>query len=109
MRIARYAGPDGIVGFGVVEGVGPDGEVEPDTTITPIAGHPFGSLEVSGPPIAFSDTRLLAPVLPSKIVAVARNYAAHAAEMGTDVPSEPMIFLKPSTSVVGPGDRIDLP
>ncbi|CAB4954985.1 unannotated protein [freshwater metagenome] len=109
MRIARYAGPDGIVGFGVVEGVGPDGEVEPDTTITPIAGHPFGSLEVSGPPIAFSDTRLLAPVLPSKIIAVARNYAAHAAEMGTDVPSEPMIFLKPSTSVVGPGDRIDLP
>lgn len=109
MRIARYAGPDGIVGFGVVEGVGPDGEVEPGTTITPIAGHPFGSLEVSGPPIAFSDTRLLAPVLPSKIIAVARNYAAHAAEMGTDVPSEPMIFLKPSTSVVGPGDRIDLP
>ncbi|MSV43822.1 MAG: DUF2437 domain-containing protein [Actinobacteria bacterium] len=98
-----------MVGFGVVEGVGPDGEVEPDTTITPIAGHPFGSLEVSGPPIAFSDTRLLAPVLPSKIIAVARNYAAHAAEMGTDVPSEPMIFLKPSTSVVGPGDRIDLP
>jgi len=48
-------------------------------------------------------------VLPSKIIAVARNYAAHAAEMGTDVPSEPMIFLKPSTSVVGPGDRIDLP
>ncbi|CAB5038585.1 unannotated protein [freshwater metagenome] len=89
--------------------MGPDGEVEPDTTITPIAGHPFGSLEVSGPPIAFSDTRLLAPVLPSKIIAVARNYAAHAAEMGTDVPSEPMIFLKPSTSVVGPGDRIDLP
>jgi len=109
VRIARYAGPDGIVGFGVVEGVGPDGEVEPGTTITPIAGHPFGSLEVSGPPIAFSDTRLLAPVLPSKIIAVARNYAAHAAEMGTDVPSEPMIFLKPSTSVVGPGDRIDLP
>ncbi len=53
--------------------------------------------------------RLLAPVLPSKIVAVGKNYADHAAEMGGEVPTEPMIFLKPSTSVIGPGDRITLP
>ena len=98
-----------MVGFGVVDGTGPDGQVSADTTVTPIVGHPFGALEVAGPPVPFADVRLLAPVLPSKIIAVGRNYAEHAAELGNDVPNEPMIFLKPSTSVVGPGDRIDLP
>jgi 2-keto-4-pentenoate hydratase/2-oxohepta-3-ene-1,7-dioic acid hydratase in catechol pathway len=54
--------------------------------------------------------RLLAPVLPrSKVVAIGRNYAAHAAELGSDVPSEPLMFLKPNTSVVGPGDPIFYP
>ena len=109
MRIARFAGPDGVVTFGTVDGVGPDGEVGDDTTVTPVLGHPFGQLEPAGPPVAFADVRLLAPVLPSKIIAVGKNYAAHAAEMGGDVPLEPMIFLKPSTSVIGPGDRIALP
>ena len=98
-----------MVGFGVVDGTGPDGQVSAETTVTPIVGHPFGALEVAGPPVPFADVRLLAPVLPSKIIAVGRNYAEHAAELGNDVPNEPMIFLKPSTSVVGPGDRIDLP
>lgn len=95
--------------FGTVDGVGPDGEIGDDTTVTPVLGHPFVPLEPAGPPVAFADVRLLAPVLPSKIIAVGKNYAAHAAEMGGEVPLEPMIFLKPSTSVVGPGDRIDLP
>jgi 2-keto-4-pentenoate hydratase/2-oxohepta-3-ene-1,7-dioic acid hydratase in catechol pathway len=54
--------------------------------------------------------RLLAPVIPrSKVVAVGRNYAAHAAEFGNDVPTSPMLFLKPNTSVVGPDDPIVLP
>jgi len=109
VRIARFSGPDGSVGFGVVDGSGPDGEIDGSTTITPIVGHPYGALEVAGPPVALTDVRLLAPVLPSKIVAVGRNYAAHAREMGNEVPTEPMIFLKPSTSVVGPGDPIALP
>ena len=109
MKIARFAGPDGIVGFGVVEGVGPDGEIDDSTTVTPIGGHPFGSFEASGPAVPYADVRLLAPVLPSKIIAVGKNYAAHAKEMGGDVPNEPVIFLKPSTSVIGPGDRIALP
>jgi len=64
---------------------------------------------VAGAPVPLADVRLLAPVLPSKIVAVGKNYAAHAAEMGGEVPAEPMIFLKPSTAVVGPGDRVDIP
>jgi 2-keto-4-pentenoate hydratase/2-oxohepta-3-ene-1,7-dioic acid hydratase in catechol pathway len=109
VRIARYAGPDGVVGFGFVEGVGDDGSPGPDTTVTPLRGHPFGPTEPAGPPVPFAEVRLLAPVLPSKVVAVAKNYAEHAAEMGGEVPPEPMIFLKPSTSVVGPGERIDLP
>ena len=52
--------------------------------------------------------RLLAPVLPSKIVCVGKNYAAHAAEFGMEVPEEPLLFLKPSTAVIGPGDPIQL-
>jgi 2-keto-4-pentenoate hydratase/2-oxohepta-3-ene-1,7-dioic acid hydratase in catechol pathway len=55
------------------------------------------------------DVRLLSPILPSKVVCVGRNYAAHAAEHNAEVPKEPLLFLKPSTSVVGPGDAIRLP
>ena len=53
--------------------------------------------------------RLLAPVVPGKIVAVALNYRAHAAEQGKPLPPEPLFFIKPSTAVVGPGDPIRLP
>ena len=109
MKIARFSGPDGTVGFGVVDGVGPDGDVDGSATITPILGHPYGALEIAGPALPLADVRLLAPVLPSKIVAVGKNYAAHAQEMGGEVPLEPMIFLKPSTAVIGPGDPITLP
>jgi 2-keto-4-pentenoate hydratase/2-oxohepta-3-ene-1,7-dioic acid hydratase in catechol pathway len=54
------------------------------------------------------DVRLEAPVQPRKIVCVGKNYAAHAAELGTEVPKEPLIFLKPSTAIVGPGETIFL-
>jgi len=54
--------------------------------------------------------RLLAPVIPrSKVVAIGKNYAAHAAEMGGDLPEEPLMFLKPNTAVIGPGDQILYP
>jgi len=53
--------------------------------------------------------RLLAPVTPSKIVAIGLNYKAHAAEFGKPLPEEPMLFIKPSTSVIGPGDEIVYP
>jgi 2-keto-4-pentenoate hydratase/2-oxohepta-3-ene-1,7-dioic acid hydratase in catechol pathway len=62
----------------------------------------------TGEQVPLADVRLLAPVLPSKLVCVGRNYAAHAAEWGLDVPEEPLLFLKPSTAVVGPGDPIQL-
>jgi 2-keto-4-pentenoate hydratase/2-oxohepta-3-ene-1,7-dioic acid hydratase in catechol pathway len=58
---------------------------------------------------SLDSVRLLAPVDPKKIVCVGRNYSAHAAEMGTAVPKEPLIFLKPSTSIIGNGEKIVLP
>jgi 2-keto-4-pentenoate hydratase/2-oxohepta-3-ene-1,7-dioic acid hydratase in catechol pathway len=63
----------------------------------------------TGEQVPLDDVRLLAPVIPSKVVGVARNFAAHAAELGNEVPPEPMLFLKPATSVIGPGDPIPLP
>jgi 2-keto-4-pentenoate hydratase/2-oxohepta-3-ene-1,7-dioic acid hydratase in catechol pathway len=63
----------------------------------------------TGEEIPVTDVRLLAPVLPSKIVAVARNNPQHAAELGNAVPEEPMLFFKPATSVIGPDDPIPLP
>ncbi|MEZ5185621.1 MAG: fumarylacetoacetate hydrolase family protein [Candidatus Nanopelagicales bacterium] len=101
MRIARYRFEQD-VSFGLV-----DGDV-----VRQIAGTPFpgvASIEVTGVEHNIDDVDLLAPVLPTKIVAVARNYADHAREMGGEVPAEPMIFLKPSTSVVGPESIIRLP
>ncbi|HLB61899.1 MAG TPA: fumarylacetoacetate hydrolase family protein [Actinomycetota bacterium] len=63
----------------------------------------------TGEEVGLKHLRLLAPVLPSKVVCLGRNYAAHAAEFGGEVPEEPLIFLKPSTSVSGPEDPIPLP
>jgi 2-keto-4-pentenoate hydratase/2-oxohepta-3-ene-1,7-dioic acid hydratase in catechol pathway len=60
-------------------------------------------------PGGLANVRVLAPVAPSKIVAVGLNYRDHAAEQGKPLPEEPLIFLKPSTAVVGPGDPIRLP
>lgn len=62
----------------------------------------------TGEEVPFDDVRLLAPVLPSKLVCVGRNYEAHAAEFDLDVPEEPLLFLKPSTAVIGPHDPIPL-
>ncbi len=93
--------------FGVVEGepeAGPQG-----LTVAEVEGHPFGRITFSGARWALSDVRLLSPILPSKVVCVGRNYAEHAAEHGTEVPKEPLLFLKPSTSVIGPRDAIRLP
>ncbi|MEV4726309.1 MULTISPECIES: fumarylacetoacetate hydrolase family protein [Micromonospora] len=106
MRIARFAHAKGM-SFGVVEGepeAGPQG-----LTVAEIEGHPFGQIQFSGARWALSDVRLLSPILPSKVVCVGRNYAEHAAEHGNEVPKEPLLFLKPSTSVIGPRDAIRLP
>ncbi|MEU6642411.1 fumarylacetoacetate hydrolase family protein [Saccharomonospora sp. NPDC046836] len=102
MRLARVAHPEGVA-FVSVEGDGAD------AVVLEIADHPFGKPNFTGKKWPLADVRLLAPILPSKVIAVGRNYAAHAQEFGNEVPGEPMIFLKPSTSVIGPNVAIKLP
>jgi 2-keto-4-pentenoate hydratase/2-oxohepta-3-ene-1,7-dioic acid hydratase in catechol pathway len=106
MRIARFSAPDQTPRYGVIEG-------EPgsaDAVITELAGFPLPPFEMGATSHQLSAVRLLAPVVGSKIVAVGKNYADHVREMGGDEPpSDPVLFLKPSTSVVGPEDAIVLP
>ncbi|HEX5496433.1 MAG TPA: fumarylacetoacetate hydrolase family protein [Mycobacteriales bacterium] len=102
MRIARFAHPGGVA-FGVVEG-------EPDAlTVAEVADHPFGPISFTGQRWALADVRLLAPILPTKVVCVGKNYADHVREMGGEAPERPVLFLKPSTSVIGPDDTIRRP
>jgi 2-keto-4-pentenoate hydratase/2-oxohepta-3-ene-1,7-dioic acid hydratase in catechol pathway len=73
-----------------------------------ISGVPWGQWSRGPHSSRLADVRLLAPVQPSKIVCIGRNYAAHAAEMGNEVPKEPMMFLKPPSSIIGPEEAIVL-
>ncbi len=104
MRIARFAGEDDPQ-FGVV------GDDDGTPTIAVLKGDPlYAGLELTGEKVPLEDVRLLAPVIPrSKVIGIGKNYAKHAAEMGGDVPESPLTFLKPNTSVVGPGDPIVYP
>jgi len=77
--------------------------------VHPLRGTFFDDPVPTGEEVPLEDVHLLAPVLPSKVVAVGRNYLEHAEEMGAAIPDEPVIFLKPSTSVIGPGDAIPYP
>ena len=116
MRIARFAKGDGVA-YGVVEGELESGGAgrppRPGLTIAELYGHPFGvdpgGVRLTGNRYPLAEVRLLAPVLPSKVVAAGRNYASHARELAGEPPAEPVIFLKPSTSVTGPGDAIKYP
>jgi 2-keto-4-pentenoate hydratase/2-oxohepta-3-ene-1,7-dioic acid hydratase in catechol pathway len=108
VRIARFATPAGQVRFGKVEGEA--GAPVEALTVAAIAEHPFGTIELTGERWALPDVRLLAPLLPSKIVGIGKNYAEHVAEMGGgEAPAAPLLFLKPPTAVIGPGDAIRLP
>ena len=86
-----------------------DGELRGASLTDPNAGI-FGGYQ-PGAPIrgGFERVKILAPVAPSKIVCVGLNYKDHAAEQGKPLPAEPLIFIKPSTAVIGPGDVITLP
>jgi 2-keto-4-pentenoate hydratase/2-oxohepta-3-ene-1,7-dioic acid hydratase in catechol pathway len=84
------------------------GAVEPEG-IRLHRGSPFIAWEPTETVVDWEDARLLAPVIPTKVVAVGRNYEDHAAELGNPVPEFPMIFLKPPTSVIGPLQPIRIP
>ena len=99
MRLVRFRHGDRIA----------TGAIQPgEDLIRILAGTFFDDPLPTGEEVALDDVLLLAPVLPSKLVCVGKNYAAHAAEFGMEVPEEPLLFLKPSTAVIGPGDPIRL-
>ena len=102
MKLCRFKAGDR-VSFGVIE----------DDSVFEIKDDPFAagfSGEVKkGVEHRLDKVKLLAPVLPSKIVAIGLNYKAHAAEFGKPLPEEPMIFIKPSTAVIGPDEEIVYP
>src|SRR5260370_459035 len=77
-------------------------------SVQEISAAPWTKWSKTGQSFPLTAVRLTAPVTPTKIVCVGRNYAAHAAELGNDVPREPLIFLKPPTSIVGPSEAIVL-
>ena len=107
MRIVRFSpGPDAALGTDPLFGV-----LEDDGIIHVITGDPiYSGIQKTAATIALTKVRLLAPVIPrSKVVCIGKNYADHAAEMGTSVPDEPIIFLKPNTSVIGPNDTVVWP
>jgi 2-keto-4-pentenoate hydratase/2-oxohepta-3-ene-1,7-dioic acid hydratase in catechol pathway len=84
------------VAFVSVEGEGDDAVAKE------IAEHPFGTPTFTGRSWKLADVRVLAPILASKVICIGKNYAAHAAEMGGEAPADPVIFIKPNTSIIGP-------
>lgn len=98
MKIVRFKAGDDIA-YGLAEAAG----------VTLYHGSPFVAWEATETLIPWESLHLLAPVLPSKVVCVGKNYQDHAEEMGGEVPDEPLIFLKPATSVVGPESRVVYP
>lgn len=99
MRVARFS-LNGEPRFGIVDG--------PELVV--LAGHPLvAGYEATGDRVPIKEVKLLAPSIPSKVVCVGKNYADHIAEMNLSTEAEPTLFLKPSSSIVGPGDAIVLP
>jgi len=95
MRIVRFK-IGSRVSFGIVQG----------QSVKRIVGNPFSAIKYSGQRFKLSEVKLLAPCCPSKVVAVGLNYRSHAAELEYELLESPLIFLKPSTAVIGPEDYI---
>jgi 2-keto-4-pentenoate hydratase/2-oxohepta-3-ene-1,7-dioic acid hydratase in catechol pathway len=100
VKIARFS-HDQTIRYGIID--------EADLVV--LDGDPlYSGFEPTGERVPLADATLLAPVIPrSKVVAVGKNYHDHAAEMGGEAPAEPLLFLKPNTSVVGTGDTVVFP
>jgi 2-keto-4-pentenoate hydratase/2-oxohepta-3-ene-1,7-dioic acid hydratase in catechol pathway len=97
VRFCRYAVGGEVRGFGLVAA---------DDHVAALDGTPFTGFVPTGERLPLTAVRLLAPVVPSKVVCIGKNYADHAREMGGEAPGSPVVFLKPSTAVIGPGDPI---
>jgi 2-keto-4-pentenoate hydratase/2-oxohepta-3-ene-1,7-dioic acid hydratase in catechol pathway len=98
MRIVRYSF-EGKTGYGIVEG----------GRIFPCGGDPYAGLERQSAAIDLDTVKLLAPVEPPNIICLGLNYRKHAEETGLTPPSKPLIFIKSTTAISGPGDPIVLP
>ncbi|VEG25451.1 fumarylacetoacetate hydrolase family protein [Actinomyces howellii] len=113
MKIARFSAGDELR-YGIVEGLDPEDPSpsgESAGHLIVLKGDPLYTLpEATGQVVPLSEARLVSPVIPrSKVVGIGKNYAAHAAEMGSEPPAEPVVFLKPNTAVIGPDAPIVLP
>jgi 2-keto-4-pentenoate hydratase/2-oxohepta-3-ene-1,7-dioic acid hydratase in catechol pathway len=108
VRIARFA-RGGAASYGIVEDRGDDGSSGQGAMVAEVHGHPTdpGSLRFTGLRYPIADIRLLTPMLPSKVVAISGNYRD--AGSADDPAAEPVLYLKPSTSVRGPLDQIEYP
>jgi 2-keto-4-pentenoate hydratase/2-oxohepta-3-ene-1,7-dioic acid hydratase in catechol pathway len=104
MRYCRFM-YHGTPTYGVIESVGGEEVITHRIGWLPDGKHALTLLDKT----PFARAELLAPVEPSKVLCVGRNYREHASELGNEVPKEPLIFLKPPSSVIGPGDFILLP
>jgi len=107
VRIVRFSAPAEL-------GVGADplfGVLNDQNSILVLRGDPiYSGIVPQDKTLKLSDVKLLAPVIPrSKVVCIGKNYADHAAEMDSVVPAEPIIFIKPNTSVIGPNETIVWP
>jgi 2-keto-4-pentenoate hydratase/2-oxohepta-3-ene-1,7-dioic acid hydratase in catechol pathway len=98
MRTCRFERA-GREAWGVVEG----------DQVRALSDAPWAGGLPEGQPFPLAGLTLLAPVAPTKVLCVGRNYAAHAKELGNETPKEPLLFLKPSTAVIGPGAPIRIP
>ena len=108
VRVARFA-RSGEISYGLVQGSGDD---PAQLRIAPLHGHPLFDPTPTGEVLPLSEVRLLAPTQPINVVCIGKNYAEHVREMGgaTGAPTDvPTVFLKPATSVIGPGDAVRLP
>jgi 2-keto-4-pentenoate hydratase/2-oxohepta-3-ene-1,7-dioic acid hydratase in catechol pathway len=108
MRIVRFT--DNVVGV-PAEWLAPQWGLLVNDTVVPLAAAPYltGEPQVAGAPRPLHSVRLVAPAAPTKLVCVGRNYAEHAAELGNEVPPEPLIFLKPPSTVIGPDAPVVYP
>ena len=99
MKLIRYEYQGSAPAWGALEG----------DDIVALEGNPFEGVRRGAVVGNIAYARLYAPVQPTKIICIGRNYAAHAAELGNEVPKEPLIFLKPPSAIIGPGEAIVLP
>lgn len=98
MKVARFSN-GAEPRYGIVDG--------PELVV--LKGHPLSGFDTTGERVPLKDVKLLAPTIPSKVICIGKNFAEHAAEIGEEATLEPLIFFKPSSSIVGHGDAIVLP